>query len=206
MAAFTTALLALAGLKAGEAAFGIAGANRQARAVRHQGWYEADQLGRNAAFAEEQAADALTRGAQAVSRSRADTAQLHGAQRAALAASGVDVNSGSAAELQGDTVELGELDALLIRNNAAREARGFAFQADEYRRGAALTLRASRAQARGIRAGRWTTLLGAAADVASLAAQWPGGGGGGMKVPYRPKPIGTSYPGMGTGSAGPGYG
>jgi hypothetical protein len=39
-----------------------------------------------------------------------------------LAASGVEVDDGSALDILGDTAELGELDALTIRSNAEREA------------------------------------------------------------------------------------
>lgn len=178
MAAFSTALLALSGLASlGQGVAGYAASQRNARATRKQGWFEAEQLGRNAAFAEEQASDALKRGAEAEQRSRGETAQLRGTQRASLAASGVDITSGSAAELQGDTTELGELDALMIRNNAAREARGYKFEADEYRRGAQLTLRAAKAQATGYRQQGWTTLLGGAVGAAQSFGR--------MRVPRR---------------------
>ena len=48
-----------------------------------------------------------------------------GAIQAAQGASGIDVNSGSAVDVRSSASELGELDALTIRSNAARTAYGF---------------------------------------------------------------------------------
>lgn len=83
----------------------------------------------NAKIAEYQAQDAITRGELAVDRQRKGVKQLIGSQRASLAAQGVDVNEGSAVDLQADTAYQGEYDALMIRNNAALEAWGFKVQA-----------------------------------------------------------------------------
>lgn len=51
-----------------------------------------------------------------------------GAQRVAAAGSGVDANSGSAADLQGDEAHFSALDAQTIRNNAAAQAWGIRTQ------------------------------------------------------------------------------
>lgn len=95
----------------------------------------ANQAGQyNARMAEMQARDAELRGQEAEARHRKDVSRLTGSQRAALAGQGVDVNDlgGSAMDIQTDTAYLGELDALTIRNNAAREAWGFRSQAANY--------------------------------------------------------------------------
>ncbi len=87
----------------------------------------------NARVQEIMAADALSRGeADEASQRRITKSQL-GKQRARFAASGAEVNTGSAAQIQADTAEFGELDALRIRNNAEREAFGL-------RSGAAISL------------------------------------------------------------------
>jgi hypothetical protein len=91
----------------------------------------------NAQVADYQAKDALERGVIAETRSRTTTKRTIGAQRAFFASQGVDVNEGSPADVQANTAYLGELDALTIRNNAAREAWGYRAQAVDYsRRGA----------------------------------------------------------------------
>lgn len=51
---------------------------------------------------------------------------LIGAQRVSLAAQGIDVNEGTALDIQAGTREMGELDILKILNNASREAWGYA--------------------------------------------------------------------------------
>lgn len=95
---------------------------------------DADKLfGRNATIAEIQAQDAIARGKIEEKKSRRVTEQVIGAQRTGFAAQGVDVNRGSALEVQADAAYLGELDALTIRNNAAKEAWGFRTQSEDLR-------------------------------------------------------------------------
>ncbi|MCY1357510.1 hypothetical protein D9M69_440070 [compost metagenome] len=84
----------------------------------------------NAAYLNNAAADARARGRIESDQARVDTQQVIGAQRAAQAANGGEVNTGSNALLQQDAAQFGELDALIISNNAAREAYGYDVQAD----------------------------------------------------------------------------
>lgn len=101
--------------------------------AHHQaGQAQKRNLERNAQIARYQAEDAIKRGDVAAERRLTQSQQVMGAQRAALASQGVDVNSGSAAEAQASTAYLGELDAVTIRNNAAREAWGYQVQAGDY--------------------------------------------------------------------------
>lgn len=86
---------------------------------------------RNAAFAEWQADDALVRGEINERRQRETTDKVIGAQRTSLAAQHVDVNRGSSLDVQADAAYLGELDALTIRSNAAKEAFGYRTQASD---------------------------------------------------------------------------
>lgn len=51
-----------------------------------------------------------------------------GAQRAALAANGLLLDEGSAADLQDDTASLGQMALTEIRNNSARQASGYRIQ------------------------------------------------------------------------------
>lgn len=87
----------------------------------------------NAQFADWQATDALDRGAVNEKRQRQTTEQVIGGQRTSLAAQNVDVNKGSSLDVQADAAYLGELDALTIRNNAAKESYGFSVQANDLR-------------------------------------------------------------------------
>jgi hypothetical protein len=61
-----------------------------------------------------------------------------GTQRAGFAAGNIDVGSGSAVDVQADTAFMGELDALQIRTNAAREAWGYSVEADDMRKRAVI--------------------------------------------------------------------
>lgn len=110
----------------------------------------------NAGIAEFQADDAIKRGTVASNRRRVQTRQTIGAQRAELAHQGVDINDvdSSAADVQADAAYLGELDAITIQNNAAREAWGYRMQAQD------LTLRGRYAQQTGDMQGVQTLLTG----------------------------------------------
>jgi hypothetical protein len=90
---------------------------------------QADQLRQNALFLRQSAADAESRGRHEADWQRNETQQLIGTQRTTQAASGGVVDEGSNALIQQDTAQLGELDALTISNNAAREAYGYNVEA-----------------------------------------------------------------------------
>lgn len=87
----------------------------------------------NAQVAELQAQDALDRGAQDEATYRQGVKVLMGSQRADFAGQNVDVESGSALDVAGDTAYLAELDARQIRANAQREAWGYRVQAQQSR-------------------------------------------------------------------------
>lgn len=98
------------------------GQKANAIAQQQQYDYQAQVNKNNAQIAEWQAQDAVDRGAVKEKQHRIKVAQLKGRQRSVLAASGLEVDDGSALDVLGDTAELGELDALTIRSNAEREA------------------------------------------------------------------------------------
>ena len=95
-----------------------------------QGKYEEGVAKANAKYEQFKAEDALRRGDVEESRHRLQVRRLLGTQRARQGASGVDINSGSPLAVALDTVSLGEMDAMTIRNNAAREAFGYRVQAE----------------------------------------------------------------------------
>ncbi len=112
----------------------LAGGGLQAYGQYQSGRANERLMDYNARLAEQQAEDALARGREAEGLQRLKTRVTIGSQRARMAASGVDISAeGSAIDLVADTARLGELDALTIRNNAAREAWGYRTQATDYR-------------------------------------------------------------------------
>lgn len=103
-------------------AIAIAGAAMSARASYNQG-KAAEQIGRNnQIMAEYAATDAEKRGAkqsiEVLRRARA----IKGAQRSRMAANGLDLGVGTAADLQDQTDFFGADDAATTRNNASRAA------------------------------------------------------------------------------------
>lgn len=91
--------------------------------------YEADTEGQNVEIARLMGRDALQRGLLDEWSFRRGASQVQGQQRARLAGSGVDVNTGSAAYLQEEMIVATDLDALAIRQNAGREAYGYEVEA-----------------------------------------------------------------------------
>jgi len=71
---------------------------------------------------ENQAVQTRNVGVEEENRRRLQTAQLQSEQKAAFAAAGVDVGSGSALQIQEDTETIGEVDALRIRSNIENRA------------------------------------------------------------------------------------
>ncbi len=110
-----------------------ASAYAQSNSIRGQGEYESSAFNINASFAEMQAEDALKQGEKAAKNLKKQVKLTIGAQRANMAAQGIELDSGSALEIQEDTAVMGELDALTIKNNAYREAWGFKVQAEDFR-------------------------------------------------------------------------
>lgn len=97
------------------------------RATRKAGRAQRELAERNAQIGESRARDAEERGVELEQRHRITTNRLAGQQRAAFAASGVDISDLDATpqNVIDDTYELSELDAINIRKNAAREAWGY---------------------------------------------------------------------------------
>ena len=117
--------LVAAGVAAAGAGYSALQANAQARG-------QAAQAKVNQAEANRSAADALERGnVEQQQHYRKVSAQM-GAQRAAMAANGLDISFGSAAYLVGDTAMYGQEDASALAENTVREARGFEINAANY--------------------------------------------------------------------------
>lgn len=127
--------LALTGLGGVTGAMGaIASSNAQAGAARYNAevaQINAEQAKRNAQFESESGM------AQAAMQER-KTRALEGSLKANQAASGVDVNSGSALDVRSSAAELGELDAISVRSNATKAAYGYQTQENSFKNEATL--------------------------------------------------------------------
>ncbi|MDB5405404.1 MAG: hypothetical protein JWL84_316 [Rhodospirillales bacterium] len=105
------------------------GASVQADAANNQAQYQAQVAQNNQIIANRQATAATQAGEIQAQTKLLQTAAMEGKVRAAAAANGLDPNQGTPVDLQSDTAKLGTLDALTIRNNAARTAYGYQIQA-----------------------------------------------------------------------------
>lgn len=153
----TTLAIAAMGLTAASGVY-------TASAQRAAGRYEQQVAERNATIAEQQAEQAKQIGNIDEERQLRRVRAALGSQRAALAANGLDINSGSALDLQAETAGFGAADALNLRSNALREAWGFNVEATNQRNAG----RAARAQGRNSAFG---TLLTTGASVAGMGYQ-----------------------------------
>lgn len=116
---------------------------QRADAQRRAGREQAAILSENADLSERAAGDALQRGGQAEARAVLAGGLRQGAERAQLAASGGDVQAGSALDTLADQSMMTALDAAILRNNASREAGGLRARARMQRRQAGYALEAA---------------------------------------------------------------
>ena len=165
----------LAGLGIGATVLGagveVLGLIRAGNAAQRRGDFQAAILRNNAKISRRAAEDALRRGAVTVQRAQTATGQFIGRQRAALAASGVLVDEGSAADLISDTARIGAEAVGDIQENAEREALQFQIDAMNFEANARMARfvgQQERAAARGRIAG---VLLSSAGRLASIGVQ-----------------------------------
>ena len=112
-----------------QAVSSIGSAYTQSQAIQAQGEYQKAQFEINAKFANLQAKQAIKVGDKTAAEVQADAERMVGRQRAVLAAQGIDINVGSAVDIQEDTRMQAEVAAMTVKNNAWREAWGYKVEA-----------------------------------------------------------------------------
>ncbi len=130
------------------AASSATSAYSQSQAMKAQGDYQRQQYNINADLNDQKAKDAVDIGnknANAISRK---AAQIKGEQRVAAAASGVNVDTGSAGDLQSETTQMSEIDKMTTRVNAWRDAWGYKTAANDMRSQGAMAYRSAQNDAR----------------------------------------------------------
>lgn len=146
-------------------AVGVYGQLQAGQAQAGQARYQAQVAENNRVIAEQQARDAEMRGQLAEDARREQARAIIGRQRTALAANGVLVDSGSALDITGDTAAQGEVDALTLRANAAREAYGYRAQGTNFLADAGLQRARADAAIPASMVGAGATLLSGAGTV-----------------------------------------
>ena len=113
---------AMAGMSWAGVGMSVMGAYNKANAQKATLDYEAAVARNNQTIANYQADITQRNGERMEQAQQLKTANLMGDQRAAMAANGVDLGTGSASEVLATTKFMGENDALTIRDNTARQA------------------------------------------------------------------------------------
>lgn len=163
-----TAIASLALAAIGTAA-AISGQMQQAEAQSNALRYQAQVAENNKQIGDQLAARATQAGESQVDAQRLKTANTIGAITSQQGASGLDIAGGSAVDVRSSAAEMGELDALTIRNNAAMTAYNYKLQGAGYGASAALA-QAGAANAR--TAGNLNAFTSLAGGSSNIADKW----------------------------------
>jgi len=169
---------ALAASAIGGAVSGIVGgvsSYQQGKAQQAQYNYQAQVAQRNAKIAQANADQKRQEGIEEARQQRIKTLQAVGSQRAAMAANGIDVSSGTALDVIEDTAATGELDALTTRYNYETQALAYEQQADNYNNQSSLDLLAGQNAYKSGMINAVNTGLKGLSDSTSVASKWYGG-------------------------------
>lgn len=171
---------------------GAAAGAQQADAQKKAGEAQEEQSIENAKAAKAQGENTVLAAQVAEDRRRQQTRAMLASQRTAFAANNVDMSTGSAMDLLGDTAMVGEQDALTIRANAARQAWGYSVDANNSMNQGRMARTAGRNAATGT---YLTTAANSATTVGGMG--WGSGGmttaaaGGGTS--FIPRQMRTGY-------------
>lgn len=162
-------------LTAVSAGVGAIGAISSATAASNNANFQAQVASNNAIAARNNATYALKAGEAKTQAVGLRAAQQGGAIKAAQAANGVDVNSGSAVDVQTSAREQGDLDEATTEHNAALQAYGYRTQATNFDAQAQLDKSAASSDLTG---GFLNAGAGLLSSASSISTKWPGYFGG----------------------------
>jgi hypothetical protein len=151
------------GLTVAAAAVQMGGQFVQGQAQATQASYEAQVAKQNAALSTEQAKDSIDQTKLEAQRRQREGAQLAGQQQAAMAANGVDLNFGSALDVQRDTQMYTNEDVQQIYRGGFEQQRGFLIDAANYR----MSEKAAQAKGKAAKVGSYLAMAGTALGAAS---------------------------------------
>lgn len=172
--------LATSAIGAGVGAYGQVQASNAASASAKANAQIAEN---NQQIATNNANAAVQAGNQQAAMSQAKTRASVGAIKASQAAAGIDVNSGTDVDVRSSAADLGELDAINIRGNAAKTAYGYQAQGTSFENTANLdTAQAANATTAGA-IGAGSTLIGGLGSAGSNWSKFQTQAGSGMVAP-----------------------
>jgi hypothetical protein len=169
---FTAATAASTGLQAVGGIMKAFGGRDEAEAKAREREYKAGIARQNAAFNRQNAEWATESGEQAARRSGLTTGFTIGKQKTAQAASGFDVNAGTAVDVRESQRAAGLEDQTSIRTTAARKAVDFRNKAVSDEAEADSEIRGAAAARKSGKFNMFSTLLGTATGVADKWTQW----------------------------------
>lgn len=137
-----------------------------------QAQYSAAVAANNARIAKANAGAAVVAGEYEGAVSKLRTGQTISAERAGQAASGIDVNIGSAVKVRDSTATIGAMDAAMIHYNAMRQAYGDLTQASSFTAQSNLDKMAGVGALEGGAFSAGSTLLGGASSLGAKYAQY----------------------------------
>ena len=163
---------------------GAIGAESQGKATKAADQYQAAILRQNAQLSQQKGEMVTEAGEAAAGKQGLATRANVGQIKAAEGASNIDVNSGSAVKVHQSATELGMLDALTIRSNAARAAYGYQVEAQGQEEQATLEEAAGQYAGTAGDIAAVSSLLSGASSAGNQYARWSqlSGGGGGAAV------------------------
>lgn len=168
-------------MQAAQGVVGAVGAEQSASAQATSARYQAAVADNNAAVARNNALMATRIGEQKSMQQELKNRGQLGAIIAQQAGNGVDVNTGSAKDVQTSARVLGRQDTMTIRSDAAREAYGYETEAQNFKAQSKLLKKSAKdARSAGDVAALSSLLGGAASAAGSYSSAY---GGGDMKAP-----------------------
>jgi hypothetical protein len=166
----TMAVLSIGSSVAG-GLLGASGAQQSAKAESEMYQYKAGIALANKRMEEQNANYAYKVGEQETARYGIKARQNIGSIRAAQSGSGLDINSGSAAQVRESAHDLAGMDMATIRQNAARQAYGYTVKAWEAEQEAGLLSRAASNAKQAGKINMFASLIGSASSVSSKWSQ-----------------------------------
>ncbi len=157
----------MVGLGMAGSAVSAYGQVQQAKANEQANLFNANVAAQNAEIATQKQLWTGELGDQDAGISQMKTAAKVGATKANQGASGVEVGTGSNAQVIDSERQVGMLDALTIRSNAARAAYGYATEAHSFKAQEAMDRYAAKNQLPAAMIGATSTLLGGASQAAN---------------------------------------
>ena len=157
-------------------AIGVTSAIQQSKSAQAQYNYQAQVDRRNAIIAQQNADQKRQEGIEEARLQRIKTLQAVGSQQAAMAANGIDISSGTALDVIGDTAAQGELDALTTMYNSETEARAYENQSNNFNNQANLDILSGQNAYKAGRLNAAAAGFGGLSDGLSVASKWYNGG------------------------------